>query len=200
MFTFNEFTWKYLNNKSFPRHRQLFKLFYYLDDHDYFLAPASTRFHSNTPGGLYTHSENVFKILTKLNNGIIDGVRYSDETILISAFLHDCHKCTDGYHHAQYLPETSQWHRDKLNQNYKWNDDQFALGSEIKSVLIAHRFLKLSSHEIQAIIYHSGTYSKMFEDIRGHIYPLTLLLHTADCIAANIIENKELTFPDIMED
>ena len=38
---------------------------YLLEDTDYFIAPASTKFHSNFDGGLALHSDNVVELLIK---------------------------------------------------------------------------------------------------------------------------------------
>lgn len=63
------------------------KLLSYLEKHDYYTAPASTRFHGNHEGGLAEHSINVCALLFKENRAHNAGL--SDETIIISALMHD---------------------------------------------------------------------------------------------------------------
>ena len=50
----------------------------WLEDSDFFAAPASTRFHGNYEGGLCEHSLNVHRELTRLND--IYQLGYSKET------------------------------------------------------------------------------------------------------------------------
>ena len=60
---------------------------------DFFVAPASARFHSSYEGGLCEHSMNVYHCL----KGYLDsahcreqlGLSYSDESMAIVALLHD---------------------------------------------------------------------------------------------------------------
>ena len=51
------------------------KLIEFLENSDFFEAPASTRYHGNFKGGLVEHSMKVYEILkTKVEEGKIDGV------------------------------------------------------------------------------------------------------------------------------
>lgn len=59
----------------------------WLEDSDFFTAPASTRFHGNYEGGLCEHSLNVHRELTRLND--VYQLGYSKETIAITALFHD---------------------------------------------------------------------------------------------------------------
>ena len=59
----------------------------WLEDSDFFTAPASTRFHGNYEGGLCEHSLNVHRELTRLND--IYQLGYSKETIAVTALFHD---------------------------------------------------------------------------------------------------------------
>ena len=55
---------------------------------DFFIAPASTKYHCAFEGGLALHSINVYKILKKRCDEY-DAGKYSDETIAICGLLHD---------------------------------------------------------------------------------------------------------------
>ena len=59
----------------------------WLENSDFFTAPASTRFHGNYAGGLCEHSLNVHRELTRLND--VYNLGYSNETITIVSLFHD---------------------------------------------------------------------------------------------------------------
>ena len=92
------------------------KLLAYLlsDKCDFFEAPASTRYHLSSPGGLCTHSLNVYDCLREyLNRPYVKDVfklEYSEETIAIVSLLHDlckinCYK--KGFRNVK--DETGKW-------------------------------------------------------------------------------------------
>ena len=64
---------------------------YLLERTDYFIAPASTKFHSNFDGGLAFHSNNVVELLIQKNEQYKLGL--SLETIYLTGYLHDLCKC-----------------------------------------------------------------------------------------------------------
>ena len=64
----------------------------WLEKTDFFIAPSSTKFHGNYEGGLVEHSVNVYNCLKMLVNEYkkqFPDYDISDETIAISALLHD---------------------------------------------------------------------------------------------------------------
>src|SRR3990167_4580404 len=85
---------------------------------EYFIAPGSSKleFHDCFPGGLCHHSLNVFKNLRKLVDALAPG-KYTPETLLFVALFHALGKVGDGSE-PYYVPEESQWHRDKLGKMY----------------------------------------------------------------------------------
>ena len=64
------------------------KLLDWLEDSDFFTAPASTRFHGNYEGGLCEHSVNVWEELVRLLKAYPE-VRVTAETATIVTLLHD---------------------------------------------------------------------------------------------------------------
>ena len=74
----------------------------WLEDSDFFTAPASTRFHLAEETGLLQHSINVYKQLG--NEAWIyekkTGEKYSSESIAIVALLHDI--CKANYYKKDY--------------------------------------------------------------------------------------------------
>lgn len=65
------------------------ELINFLEKSDFFVAPASTRFHGNFEGGLAAHSMKVYEILKhKVENSVID-VEIKEESIILIGLLHD---------------------------------------------------------------------------------------------------------------
>ena len=68
------------------------RLLDYLLSSDFFVAPASARFHSSYAGGLLDHSLNVYDCLVSyLSSPSAErfGFNYSEESVAIVALLHD---------------------------------------------------------------------------------------------------------------
>lgn len=62
----------------------------WLNDSDFFEAPASTKGHGNYVGGLADHTLNTYDSLSLINDSFRDKeTQYSDETIIIVSILHD---------------------------------------------------------------------------------------------------------------
>jgi hypothetical protein len=155
----------------------------YLEDHGYFTAPASTKYHLCQEGGLLIHSISVLKLALDAREKFLPG--YPEETIILCALFHDAHKATDGFGNAAYFKNNSQT---KEQQPYFWNKDQLIFSAGQKSLLIISKFVELSREEMQAIAYHDGPYVPSWEDIKNDAYPLTHLLHFADSWSTFVVE------------
>ena len=81
----------------------------YLENSDFYTAPASTRFHLAEPGGLLAHSLNVYDQLLKLLDTYPE-VKLSDESAAIMALFHDLCKAN------MYTPEK----RNRKNSSGQW--------------------------------------------------------------------------------
>lgn len=148
----------------------------WLENSDFFTAPASTKYHLHTEGGLAQHSLNVYKIFKKfIENFNLD---IPEHSIIICGLLHDTHKIgiygrIDFGHHSD-LP----------------------LGDGEKSVIVLQKFILLTDDELLAIRWHNGMYDVGYSSRRHYetaikSYPLTLLLHFADMYASRIIEAEK---------
>ena len=60
----------------------------WLEESDFYEAPASTRFHGSYKGGLLQHSLNVYDELKRLLS-VYPEIQVSEESVIISALLHD---------------------------------------------------------------------------------------------------------------
>lgn len=172
------------------------KLLDYLlsDKSDFFTAPASTRFHGSYEGGLLEHSLNVYHCLkdylSRERAKTVYGMNYSEETIAVSALLHDI--CKVNFYKIDY--------RNAKNEQGVWEkvpyytiDDKLPYGHGEKSVYIITGFMRLSREEAFAIRYHMGfstgddpgQVGRSFE-----MFPLAFALSTADMEASYFIEGR----------
>ena len=150
-------------------------------------APASTRYHKNTPRGLVEHSVNVANTLLTLAPVLAPGI--SPESCAIVGLYHDVGK-VGAPNAPYYLPQTSQWHRDKLGQNYIVNDALTHIDIATRSLMIVSRFVDLTDEEAQAIRYHDGQYVDDNKSVAHKELPLTRLIQFADSWSAGVLEAK----------
>ncbi len=157
------------------------KLIQFIEKSDFFVAPASTRFHGSHEGGLLEHSLKVYEILKhKVENSVID-INISDESLIIIALLHDI--CKVNYYKTDY--------RNAKNERGEWEkvpyytvDDTIPYGHGEKSVMMITEYIKLTVEEKYAIRWHMGfTEPKELYTTLGQAYkkyPVALLMHEAD--------------------
>ena len=124
---------------------------------DFFIAPASTRFHGSYAGGLAQHSINVYRCLRAyLDRKRVQeeyGMHYSDETVALVSLLHDV--CKIGCYKAgtrNVKDENGVWQKVPI---YNF-DDPLPYGHGEKSVYILSGFMRLSREEAFAIRFHMG--------------------------------------------
>lgn len=162
---------------------------------DFFVAPASTRFHSSYVGGLVEHTLNVYYSLKSyLERERVEkdyGLEYDDETIAIVALLHDICKINVYKKGSRNVKNeaTGQWEKKEVFEF----DDQLPYGHGEKSVYIASGYMKLKREEAFAIRYHMGFAGE--EDTRRvgqafEMFPLALALSIADFEATYFIESR----------
>ena len=189
------------------------KLMEYIKKSDFYTAPASTKYHLSTPGGLLQHSLNVLDALRGLllwnqnesrweylaAGKVVDTI--PDESVTITALLHDI--CKTFF----YGTSTRNVKNEKTN---KWEkvpyytvEDRMPLGHGAKSAMIIKQYMELQSMEMYAIWWHMGFTGDFENDtcVGAAIskYPLVLALQTADMMASKIMEaeteNKPLFIP-----
>lgn len=170
---------------------------YLIKDTDFFTAPASTKYHGNSEGGLARHSLNVYNLLEEKVKRFYPGDSISDQSVKICGLLHDLCKC-DFYYRG------IRWYKDdqgKWQQEPSWLiNDKLPLGHGEKSVMILQRFIQLTDMEMLAIRWHMGpTPGTLFPpesfSYRQAMnnYPLAVLLSTADIESAYILERENLS-------
>ena len=155
---------------------------------DFFVAPASTRYHGACEEGLVMHSVNVFNVLRN---------RFGDsgekmESLAICGLLHDL--CKANFYKAGFRnvkdDETGKWEK---VPSYSVQD-AFPYGHGEKSVFLIERFLRLKPAEAVAIRWHMGGFD---EAVKGGSYaiseawrqhPIAPMLHIADLEATYLLE------------
>ena len=184
------------------------ELLKWLEDNDFFTAPASSKYHLAVPGGLLRHSLNVYR---NLNDIMM--FHYGDqspcplESTAIVSLLHDICKVN------MYKPtQRNQKTYDKAKveaadknlikhdsmgdyiwetvQSYEINED-FIFGHGEKSVYLINKFMKLTDEEAQAIRYHMSSWKHDDIPSVGKVYaanPLAFFLHVADEMATYLDE------------
>jgi hypothetical protein len=148
---------------------------------EYFTAPASSKleFHSCYPGGLLVHSLNVVKNLRKISETLCPG-KYSDATVAFVGLFHDLGKAGDG-NEPMYVPNPSEWHREKLGAMYEINKNlQFMPNSE-RGLYVLQKFgVQVTDEEYLAIRLNDGQYPPENKPYGMREPDLALLTHWAD--------------------
>ncbi len=170
-----------------------------LEHSDFFVAPASTKYHSSYPGGLCEHSLNVYHNLVKLCNGKkgLDSECYDDSTLKIVGLLHDISKMniytTTVKNEKQYCHDGDKF--DNLGrfkwvskQSYMLKEDRFVYGShEMTSEYIIRNFIPMTLSESVAVLHHMGgmNWDSAKDDIACvyNQYSISVMLHIADMLA-----------------
>lgn len=163
------------------------ELLSWIDGTDFYIAPASVRFHGNFEGGLVQHSLNVFSQLFKLCEWY--KCNASAESIAIVSLFHDI--CKIGCYKTE-----MRWRKNERNMweqypTYKFEEDFAYGGHGAKSVYLLQSFIKLRPDEAAAINCHMGQWDATQYSNPTEVYcrnMLAWLLHVADEAADFILE------------
>lgn len=194
------------------------KLLEWLERSDFFVAPASTKFHLCCPGGLVKHSVHVyerlrelyFNELARISDGPVILSDEEEEKIAICALLHDICKVNC---YKREMKNQKTYDSEKVKKAQKWQvkhddmgdfiwetvtgykfDEDFAYGHGEKSVYIASSFMKLTREEAVAIRFHMGFSDDSFRAGSQNVSKafeqnsLAVLLHIADLQATYLDE------------
>ncbi|MBQ8515190.1 MAG: HD domain-containing protein [Ruminococcus sp.] len=165
------------------------------ENSDFFTAPSSTRFHGAHEGGLVEHSLNVYECLkdylSRPRTRELYGMDYSEETIAITALLHDL--CKVNFYATDY--------RNAKNAQGIWEKvpyytirDSLPYGHGEKSVYIISGFMRLSREEAFAIRFHMGFSGNEDKGLVGQAleqFPLALAVSVADMEASYYLEGSQ---------
>lgn len=121
---------------------------YLIKETDFFIAPASTKYHGAEELGLVIHSLTVHDIMKELNETM--DCKITKESMAICGLFHDV--CKTNY----YVKEKRNKKVDgKWEEVVVWGvEDQLPMGHGEKSVYIINKFMKLNDDEALAIRWH----------------------------------------------
>jgi hypothetical protein len=149
------------------------------------LCPASSRkdFHNCFPGGLVDHSLRVLSNAAKIAKAFKWNIPM--DSLIIGCLFHDLGKVGD-LSDDNYLPQESDWHRDKLGQMYVTNKEMPFMTVPDRGVWLCAQFdLKLTHDEFMAIKLNDGQYAEENAPYKMKEPLLALVVHMADLVASN---------------
>ena len=161
------------------------------------VCPASAKkdYHNAFPGGLVEHSLRVLQnamVLTKAY-----GWKIPKESLIIGCLFHDLGKIglidDDGSLKEYYLPQDSDWHREKLGEMYKHNKAMQYMTTPQRSVYMCQAFgLNLKIDEYLSILLNDGFVLDENKQYCLKISPLVFAVMTADYISTMQEKNEEV--------
>ena len=201
---FEELARKYIKRDG------LEKVLAWLEQSDFYSAPASTQYHLSVEGGLCQHSLNVFHSMVELCNkywnkeesddNIYNGDSleqdgaFNMENIAIVALFHDICKANCYVRDFKNVKVNGKWEQQEY---WKW-DEQFVYGHGSKSVYILQQYMRLYIDEAQAIRFHMGgredPLSQQYERQYATIYDnskFAVMLYLADNWSCFLIESEK---------
>ena len=186
-----------------PRRTQI-KEFYSKYQERIIMMPAAHKkeYHNAFPGGYVDHVIRVIDCSLKLHNVWeemgADISTYTKEELVFSALNHDLGKMGDEDNEA-YIPQTDQWRKDKLGEDYTYNTKlAFASVPDRSLFLLMSHGIQYTFNEMIAIQTHDGLYDEANKKyLMGYMVEqkprtaLPFILHQADLMAARIEFEKE---------
>lgn len=155
-------------------------------------APASNKadYHNCFPCGLLDHTLRVYVILKDIVEKYDTSNTISRDSMIKVALLHDLGKIGDE-EAEYYLPQTSDWHRDKLGQFYQINEEITFMTVAHRSLYWAQRYnIPLTKEEFQAIMIHDGQFVESNRPYANKEVLLAVLLNMADVLALHIEKDR----------
>ena len=168
------------------------------------LMPAAHKkeYHNAFPGGYIDHVNRVVRCSLKLyelwKEEGADITTFTVEELVFSAINHDLGKMGDEEQDS-YIPQTDKWRRDKLGEDYMFNNKvPFSSVPDRSLFLLQSHGIKYNFNEMVAIQIHDGLYDPANDKYLKGWLPeqkprtsLPYILHQADMMAARIEFEKE---------
>ena len=168
------------------------------------LMPAAHKkeYHGAFPGGYVAHVNRVvegsLRLFDMWKEMGCDMTTFTKEELIFSAINHDLGKLGDKDHDA-YIPQTDQWRKDKLGEDYMFNKQlAFCSVPDRGLFLLQQHDISYSFNEMIAIQTHDGLYDdanvkylKTFLPEQKPRTSLPYILHQADLMAARIEFEQE---------
>ena len=168
------------------------------------LMPAAHKkeYHNAFPGGYVDHVNRVVDAALELSyiwdKFGCDMDTFTTEELVFSAINHDLGKMGDEEQDS-YIPQDDKWRRDKLGEDYKFNNKvPFSSVPDRSLYLLQSHDIKYNFNEMIAIQIHDGLYDPANDKYLKGWMPeqkprtaLPFILHQADMLAARIEFEKE---------
>lgn len=168
------------------------------------LMPAAHKkeYHNAFPGGYVDHVNRVVRCALKQyelwKEEGADVSTFTLEELVFSAINHDLGKMGDEDNES-YIPQTDQWRRDKLGEDYMFNTKvPFSSVPDRGLYLLQSHGVQYTFNEMLAIQTHDGLYDdantkylKAFMPEQKPRTSLPYILHQADLMSARIEFEKE---------
>ena len=175
--------------KNFIKRQGTEELLNWLLTTDFFVAPASTKYHCACEGGLVQHSVSVYKTLREK---YFEEQSDSEESFAICGLLHDLCKAEFYKVSTRNVKNevTGAWEK----QPFYAIEDSFPYGHGEKSVFLIERFMRLKPAEAMAIRCHMGGFDSAAKGgdfsigLAYEKYPLAVKLHIADIESSYLCE------------
>ena len=155
------------------------KLTQWLNEHNFWVAPASAKYHGAHPCGLAEHSIAVAKNLVSLTEKL--GLKWANpRSPFIIGLLHDVCKA-DQY---ELVEKTDEY-------QYRYRTDSIFSHHGEKSICMLASVITLTEEEVACIRWHMGAYETDTNEWKYYNnaiakYPNVLWTHTADMMASHI--------------
>lgn len=169
------------------------ELLQWLEESDFYTAPASTKGHGSYEGGLLIHSLSVYRVLGNFTKNL-SGV--DKNSVIICGLLHDLCKVNFYIKTVRNvkIPGERRWEEVEVYGI----EDTMPLGHGEKSMYLAMRFIQLTEEEAMGIRWHMGGYddaarayvSGMAQSAAFQKYPLAAAVAMADMYDTYIIDNR----------
>jgi len=194
----------YINEHiSSPRKEKLLDFYKKFEDR-LVLMPAAHKkeYHNSFPGGYIDHVNRVIECSLKVNSVWsemgVDKSTYTIEELVFSAINHDLGKMGDEEHDS-YIPQTDKWRRDKLGEDYKFNEKvPFASVPDRSLFLLQSHGVQYTFNEMITIQTHDGLYDEANKKYLFSFTPgqkprtsLPYIVHQGDLMAARIEFERE---------
>jgi protein-tyrosine-phosphatase len=187
---------------SEPRASKL-KEFYEQYSDRIIIMPAAHKkeYHNAFPGGYVEHVNRVIEASLKINSVWTEfgaEQNYTIEELVFSAMNHDLGKMGDE-NHESYIPQTDQWRKDKLGEDYTFNNKlEFMSVPDRGLFLLNSHGVNYTKNEWLAIKLHDGLYDDSNKPYLMSWAPetkvrtaLVHIVHQADLLAAKIEFERE---------
>ena len=183
---------------SSPRKEKVLEFYIKYQDRIIMMPAAHKKeYHNAFPGGYVDHVNRVIECAIDLHHVWekhgVDTSTYTLEELVFSALNHDLGKMGDEQNEA-YIPQTDQWRKDKLGEDYMFNVKvPFSSVPDRSLFLLQSHDIKYSFNEMIAIQIHDGLYDEANKKYLATFMPeqkprtaLPYIIHQADLMAARI--------------